>query len=167
MRRSVSLALSVPPALALLTVLAGGAASVPGTTASSTPSADLAATGSVAGGVRTVESFHPVVFVFRLHNNGPATVDSSADLNYTTVRNGDVVDQLCVFPNGNGFDADSPYCEFGTLAPGQTARMTLIVQPHTDVTGVPLSVRVCASNESEIPDRVPGNNCVTKRVHIA
>jgi hypothetical protein len=166
MRRSVSLALSVPPAIALLSVLAGGAASAPGTTPPSPASADLATTGSVAGGERTVESSHPVVFVFRLRNHGPATVDSSADLNYTAVRNGEVVDQLCVFPGGNGFNADSPYCEFGALAPGQTARMTLIVQPRTDVTRVPLTVRVCASNESEIPDPVPGNDCATKSVLI-
>jgi Domain of unknown function DUF11 len=147
-------------------LLGGGVAA--GTLVSSAtaaaPSADLRVTGSVAGSERNVESSHPVVFVFSLKNNGPSTVDSSADMGYTSVRNGTVTDQLCVFPNGNSFNADSPFCEFGLLRSGQVAHMTLIVQPRSGVTGVKLSARVCSSNESDIPDPVSSNNCTTKSV---
>lgn len=130
----------------------------------SPPSADLGVTGFVAGSERSVDSSHPVVLVFSLRNNGPSTEDSSADMAYTSVRNGTVTDQLCVFPDGSSFNADSPYCEFGQLRPGQVAHMTLIVQPRSDVSGVRLSARVCSSNESGIPDPVSSNDCVTESV---
>jgi hypothetical protein len=165
MRRSVRIVMSVMSALALSAV-AGSALSAPGIVAGSPVSADLAASGSVAGGLRVVEAFHPVVFDFTLRNRGPAAVDSSADLGYTTVRNGTVVDQLCILANGSSFNADSPACEFGSLAPGEHARMVLIVQPRTDVSQVYVKVRVCASNESGIPDEVSRNDCTTKRVLI-
>jgi hypothetical protein len=160
MRRSIAVAMSVASVSTLL--LAGAAAA--GSSAASPPSADLAVSGFVAGGERAVESSHPVVLVFALMNRGPDTVDSSADVSYTRVTNATVTDQLCVFPDGNSFNPDSPYCEYGALAPGQVAHMTLVVQPRSNVTGVRLSVRVCSSNESDIPDPVTGNNCVTRSV---
>jgi hypothetical protein len=169
MRRSVRPVMSVLSVLSAiaLTAVAGGALSAPGHGAGSPGSADLAASGSVAGGLRVVESFHPVVFEFTVRNRGPAAVDSSADLAYTIVRNGTVVDQLCVIANGSSFNPDSPACEFGSLAPGEHARMVLIVQPRTNVTQVYVKVRVCASNESDIPDDVSRNDCTTKKVLIA
>jgi hypothetical protein len=130
------------------------------------PSADLAVSGFVAGGEQTVASYHPVVFVFSVKNRGPAALNSSADLTYVSVRNGRVVDQLCISRNRVSFDPDSPSCEFGPLASGQKTRMTLIVQPGTDVSGVTVSVRVCASNEGGIPDPVSANNCETRRVEL-
>jgi hypothetical protein len=166
MRRFVSLKWAALAAIAMLVALTGGPDSAAGEAASRVHSADLTASASVAGGERTVDSFHPVVFVFTLRNKGPATVDSSADLTYTSVQNGTVVDQLCIVSSGASFNADSPSCEYGALAPGGHARMTLIVQPDPDASQVPLRVRVCASNESEIPDPVPGNNCVTKSVFV-
>jgi hypothetical protein len=127
---------------------------------------DLAVRGYVAGGERTVEISHPVVFVFTLKNKGPRAITSSADQAYTAVSNGTVVDQLCVFPGGNSFNADSPFCEYGTLPVGQSGQMTLVVQPDPGAHGSELSVRVCSSNESGVPDPVSGNNCVTKRVTL-
>lgn len=162
MRRPSRTVLSVTTGLALLTVAAGTATAM--SAAAQPRSADLAVSGSVAGGERTVESSHLVAFVFSVKNEGPAVVDSSADLSYVSVRNGRVVDQLCVFPSRASFNADSPFCEFGTLRPGQNARMTLLVRPRSDVSGVTLSVRVCSSNESDIPDPVAANNCVTQQV---
>jgi hypothetical protein len=149
----------------LLTAVAGGG-TLGGSAAAAPQSADLSVSGFVAGSERTVESSHPVVFVFSLRNRGPSTVDSSADLSYTAVTNGTVTDQLCVFPGGASFNADSPSCEYGQLGTGQVARMTLIVQPRTDVTNVRLSVRVCSSNESEIPDPVSANDCITRSVRL-
>jgi hypothetical protein len=164
MRRSSSVALSVLTAIALAGVTNSGTAragSSPLATATHSPIADLAVTGEVAGGEQSVESFHPVVFVFTLKNKGPNTVDSSADMGYTQVLNGTVTDQLCVFPDGRSFNADSPACEYGSLGTGQLARMVLILQPLSNVTNVSLTVRVCSSNESGIPDPVSGNDCTT------
>lgn len=164
MRRPSRTALSITSGVALLTVAAGSATAM--SAAAQSPSADLAVSGSVAGGERTVESSHLVAFVFSVKNKGPDAVDSSADLSYVSVQNGRVVDQLCVFPNRVSFNADSPSCEFGTLARGQSARMTLIVRPRTEVSGVTLGVRVCSSNESGIPDPVSANDCATRHVEL-
>jgi hypothetical protein len=150
--------------VALVGVAAGGALNASGAASTASRSADLAVSGTVAGGEHSVESFHRVVFVFTIRNKGPGTVDSSADLGYTSVRNGSVSDQLCILPDGNSINPDSPQCEYGTLAPGQAARMALIVQPRTDMSGVPVTVRVCSSNESGIPDPVAANNCATRTV---
>jgi hypothetical protein len=165
MRASIKVAWSLSSAVAMLVAVAGGAVGGVGQSRAASSSADLAASGMVAGGERTVESSHPVVFVFTLRNKGPATVDSSADIEYTSIKNGTFVDQLCILSNGNSFNADQPGCEYGELRPGEWARMTLIVQPTRNVSG-PLSVRVCASNESGIPDGVRGNNCTTKTVML-
>jgi hypothetical protein len=166
MRRSSSVAFSVFTVIAMAAVTTSGAVQAapsasPTPMSALSPSADLAVTGFVAGGERTVESSHPVVFVFTVKNKGPNAVTSSADMAYTRVRNGTVTDQLCILPGGHGFNADSPFCEPGPLRVGQVARMTLIVQPDSNVTGVRLTVRVCSSNESEIPDPVPANDCLT------
>jgi hypothetical protein len=126
-------------------------------------SADLVATGAVAGGETTVPSYHLVAFTFAVTDKGPGSITSSADLDYTSVRHGTVVDQLCIPRDGHAIEPDSPYCESGGLRPGQSNRMTLIVQPDS-VSGVALRVRVCASNESGVPDPRPGNNCVVKSV---
>ena len=131
------------------------------------PGADLAVSGFVAGGEQNVATFHPVVFVFKLTNNGPRAITSSGDQSYTSVSNGTVTDQLCVFPSGDSFNADSPFCEYGTLNVHQSAQMTLIVQPDsTAPSGSKLSVRVCSSNESDVPDPVSQNNCLTKGVTL-
>ena len=164
MRRSTSVALSIVTAIALAGVTTGGTAQA-GSSALSTsahsPNADLTVTGVVAGGEETVESNHPVVFVFTLKNKGPSAVDSSADMFIAEVQNGTVTDQLCIGPNHRGVDADTPSCEFGPLGVRQAARMTLIVRPLSDVTDVLLNVRVCSSNESDVPDPVGGNDCAT------
>jgi hypothetical protein len=136
-----------------------------GQASSASQGTDLAISGFVAGGELNVETFHPVVFVFKLTNNGPRAITSSADQSYTSVQNGSVTDQLCVFPNGNSFNADSPFCEYGALKVNQSAQMTLIVQPDAAATGS-VSVRVCSSNESDVPDPVSRNDCLTQSVSL-
>ena len=164
MVRTSSVALSIVTAIALAGVTTSGTAQAGSSTTSTSahsPLADLAVTGEVAGGEETVESFHPVVFVFTLTNNGPKPVDSSVDMFIAEVQNGTVTDQLCIFPDRRSFNADTPFCEFGPLGVRQAARMTLIVQPLADVTDVRLNVRVCSSNESGIRDPVSTNDCTT------
>jgi hypothetical protein len=126
--------------------------------------ADLAVTGSVAGGETSTESSHLIVFVFTLTNKGPATTDGSADLTVTDVQGGTLVDTMCVLPNGFGINPDSPSCETGPLQPQKSVHDTYVVQPSGPSTTV--SVRTCASNEGSIPDPVASNNCKTLSVII-
>lgn len=169
MTRTSSVALSIVSAIALVAITSSGAAQAgpPATSTSALPPrADLAVAGEVAGGEETVASSDPVVFVFTLTNNGPKPVDSSADMFIADVENGTVSNQLCVNPARGAFGPDSPFCEFGPLAAHQSARMTLIVQPRSDLTGVQLSVRVCSSNEGGSRDPDSRNDCTTLGVRF-
>jgi hypothetical protein len=142
-------------------VQAGGASAA-------APRTDLAVTGSVAGGLRVLgEPSHLVAFTFDLKNKGPDAVTSSADMTYRKVHNGFVVDQLCVMVNGVGFNADSPSCEPGTLAAGESTHMTLILKPTAGALNRTLSVQVCASTEASEVDPVSSNNCKTLSVTLA
>jgi hypothetical protein len=167
MVRTSSVALSILAVIALAGVTSSTAHAGSSSTLSSahSPAADLAVTGQVAGGEEAIGSLHPVVFVFTLANNGPKRVDSSADMTIAEVQNGTVTDQLCIFPNRQAVDADTPACEYGPLEPRQAAQMTLIVQPRAELTDVRLTVRVCSSNESGIRDPVSTNDCTTLGVH--
>jgi len=143
-----------------LSVQSGGASAA-------APTTDLAVTGSVEGGLRiTVETSHLLAFTFDLKNKGPNGVTSSADMTYSKVRNGFVVDQFCVMTNGVGFNADSPTCEPGTLAAGKSTHMTLILKPTQGALNRTLSVQVCASTEDSEVDPVSSNNCKTLNVTL-
>lgn len=131
------------------------------------PNTDLAVTGSVAGGLRiTGGTSHLLAFTFDLKNKGPDGVTSSADMTYSKVHNGFVVDQLCVMSNGVGFNADSPSCEPGTLAAGESTHMTLILKPTQGALNRKLTVQVCASAEDSEIDPVSSNNCKTLSVTL-
>ena len=141
-------------------VLAVGSALVSsGASEARTQGADLAVTGLVAGGETSTESFHLVVFVFRLTNNGPLATDGSADVVLTDVQGGTLLDVMCVLPNGFGINPDSPSCETGPLARKHSVQDTYVVQPSTTATSV--SLRACSSNEGSVPDPVAANNCKT------
>jgi len=131
------------------------------------PTTDLAVTGSVAGGLRsTGETSHALAFSFDLKNKGPNAVTSSADMTYSKVHNGFVVDQLCVMANGIGFNADSPTCEPGTLAAGESTHMVLLLKPTAGALNRTLTVQVCASTEDSEVDPVSSNNCKTLSVRL-
>ena len=131
------------------------------------PTTDLAVTGSVAGGLRIIgETSHPLAFTFALKNKGPDGVTSSADMTYSMVHNGFVVDQLCVMSDGVGFNADSPSCEPGTLAAGKSTHMTLLIKPTEGALNRKLTVRVCASTEDSEVDPDSSNNCKTLSVTL-
>jgi hypothetical protein len=127
--------------------------------------ADLAVSGVVAGGETSTESSHLIVFVFTLTNKGPeGTADSSADLTVTDVTGGNIIDTMCVLPNGFGINPDTPSCETGPLRVHQSVQDTYVLQPSGS--GVTVSVRACSSNEAGIPDPVASNNCKTLAVKI-
>jgi hypothetical protein len=60
---------------------------------------------------------------------------------------------------------DGPFCEFGTFAPGRTARMRVTAQ----VTGSPgdhAALSVCTGSEGASADPNPSNDCTTTTVAI-
>jgi hypothetical protein len=151
--------------VAVLAVLVLGVALVSSGVSHANPQgADLAVTGSVAGGETSTTSSHLVVFVFTLTNKGPAATDGSADLTVTDVQGGSLVDVMCVLPNGFGINPDSPSCETGALQTKQSVQDTFVLQPSGTSTSV--SVRVCASNEGSVADPVASNNCKTLSVVV-
>jgi hypothetical protein len=151
--------------IVVLTVLVLGVALVSsGVSQANTQGADLAVTGSVAGGETSTESFHLIVFVFTLTNKGPLATDGSADLTVTDVQGGSLVDVMCVLPNGFGINPDSPSCETGPLHAKQSVQDTYVLQPSGTSTSV--SLRACASNEGSVGDPVASNNCKTLDVVI-
>ena len=128
-------------------------------------SADLAVTGTVAGGVKGTERFHLVVFVFTLTNQGPdGTGEDSADLVLTDLVGGTTADVSCVLPNGFAINPDGWFCETGPLQPGHSVQATFVVQPSGASPSV--SARACASNEGEVPDPQAGNNCAVLSVSV-
>jgi hypothetical protein len=162
MRKIVIVAAALGLAVGSAVIVQAGGASA------AAPSTDLAVTGSVAGGLRILgEPSHLVAFTFDLKNKGPDGVTSSADMTYNKVHNGYVVDQLCVFPNGVGFNADSPSCEPGALAAGESAHMTLLLKPTAGAPNRKLTVQVCASTEDSEVDPISSNNCKTLSVTLA
>jgi hypothetical protein len=156
----VTAALGLAISSATIVLAAGASAAAPTT--------DLAVTGSVAGGLRVLgEPSHLVAFTFDLKNKGPNGVTSSADMTFSKVHNGSVVDQLCILPNRSSIEPDSPFCEPGALAAGQTTHMTLILQPTVGgAANRKLSVQVCASTEDSEVDPVASNNCKTLSVTL-
>jgi hypothetical protein len=151
--------------VAVLAVLVLGVALVSSGVSHANPQgADLAVTGLVAGGETSTDSGHFIVFVFTLTNKGPAATDGSADLTFTDVQGGSLVDIMCVLPNGVGIYADTPSCETGPLQTKQSVQDTFVLQPSGTSTSV--SLRVCASNEGSVADPVASNNCKTLSVVV-
>lgn len=121
--------------------------------------ADLAVTGSPAGGETTIETDHLAAFVFTQRNRGPLATGDSADLVLTHVRGGTIVDINCIQPNRHSMTPDGTFCETGALAKGESARAVYVIRPSTP--GALLSVTACAMNEGPVPDPVAANNCKT------
>jgi Domain of unknown function DUF11 len=98
-----------------------------------------------------------VTFTSYAANNGPSTTEMDATVegkvNLTVKR------QRCQFVS-----PDTPSCEFGSIAPGRTARM----QVTAKVTGDPgdhAALTVCTGTEGA-PDPNPSNDCTTTKVAI-
>ncbi len=136
-----------------------GAASIAGALVSTVPSASAAPsrsaasepafvlTGSVAGGITTIQTSQTLTFVFTETKH--STAAANEDLDLTSVVNVSVAHagMTCVLPGGTAINPDSPFCEPGFVKPGQQASMVLT----TTVTGAPgttARARVCLSNES-------------------
>ena len=101
-----------------------------------------------------------VTFTSYAANNGPSTTQLDAivegKVNLTVKR------QRCQLPP---VSPDGPFCEFGTFAPGRTARMRVTAQ----ITGSPgdhAALTVCTGSEGSSADPNPSNDCTTTAVAI-
>ena len=101
-----------------------------------------------------------VTFTSYAANNGPSTSQLDAivegKVNLTVKR------QRCQVPP---VSPDGFFCEFGTFAPGKTARMQVTAR----VTGDPgehAALTVCTGSEGSSADPNPSNDCTTTKVAI-
>jgi hypothetical protein len=101
-----------------------------------------------------------VTFTSYAANNGPSTSQLDAivkgKVNLTVKR------QRCQVPP---VSPDGFFCEFGTFAPGKTARMQVTAR----VTGDPgehAALTVCTGSEGSSSDPNPSNDCTTTKVAI-
>ena len=101
-----------------------------------------------------------VTFTSYAANNGPST--SQLDAIVEGKVNLSVKRQRCQVPP---VSPDGFFCEFGTFAPGRTARMRVTAQ----VTGSPgdhAALTVCTGSEGSSADPNPSNDCTTTAVAI-
>ena len=101
-----------------------------------------------------------VTFTSYAANNGPST--SQLDAIVEGKVNLSVKRQRCQSPP---VSPDGFFCEFGTFAPGKTARMRVTAR----VTGNPgdhAALTVCTGSEGSSADPNPSNDCTTTTVAI-
>jgi hypothetical protein len=101
-----------------------------------------------------------VTFTSYAANNGPST--SQLDAIVEGKVNLSVKRQRCQLPP---VSPDGFFCEFGTFAPGRTARMRVTAQ----ITGNPgdhAALTVCTGSEGSSADPNPSNDCTTTAVAI-
>src|SRR5919107_1146877 len=156
MRTSVSRILLTTFALLGLLALSGGSAI--SATNQALPKADLLI--MQAPDVLHASPGQLVTFTSYAANNGPSTTQLDAivegKVNLTVKR------QRCQLPP---VSPDGPFCEFGTFAPGRTARMRVTAQ----ITGSPgdhAALTVCTGSEGSSADPNPSNDCTTTAVAI-
>ena len=94
-----------------------------------------------------------VTFTSYAANNGPST--SQLDAIVEGKVNLSVKRQRCQFVS-----PDTPSCEFGTFAPGKTARMQVRAQV-TSSPGDHAALTVCTGSEGSSADPNPSNDCTT------
>jgi hypothetical protein len=139
--------------------LAGSA--LAGTTVghASTPSVDLAISGSVVAGVtNTFDTGREFAFAFTIKNKS-ATLTEPSDFVFSMVGGtaADYSDYICPLVGSHtAINPDTPACEPGDLGPGKSTQAAILVTQ----TAHPLKVTACASGES-YPDPVSSNNCKT------
>jgi hypothetical protein len=133
-----------------LVVLAGPLAATL-TSASATASSAAAGPtfvlrGTVAGGIKVIQTGQTLTFVFTETNKGPGSAPE--DLMITKVTNAEVVgNPPCVLPDGTAINSDTPSCEPGFVKTGQSASI-VITTNVTGGSGTAASVRLCLDNES-------------------
>jgi len=134
-------------------------------TQAATTRVDLSTTGSIFAGLTGAQTGQEIVFSFTVKNH---STNKSADLEVTfTTTNGtaDGADYICpLIRNHFNINPDTPSCEPGALPANKSETVGILVTPETAGT---MTVRACASNESNAPDPVPSNNCKTLSLAIS
>ena len=158
MRTSMTRAAIITTGLVMLFALSGGSVMSAPRAAAALPKADLLI--MQAPDVLHASPGQLVTFTSYAANNGPST--SQLDAIVEGKVNLAVKRQECQSPP---VSPDGFFCEFGTFAPGKTARM----QVTAKVTGDPgdhAALTVCTGSEGSSADPNPSNDCTTTTVAI-
>ncbi len=129
---------------------------VPAVAGASTPKADLLL--MQAADARSASPGQIVTFTSYAVDNGPSA--SQLDAGIVATVGLTVKRQRC-----QNVTPDTPFCEFGVLAPGITQRMTVRTR-ITGQIGDRAALIVCTSSEGTTVDPDPSNDCATTRVQI-
>lgn len=133
---------AVAVAGALIATVTSAFAAPSGVASTTTP---FTVKGSIAGGIRTIQSGQTLTFVFTEVNQ--STHGADEDLDLTRVAHVHVAAMTCVLPGGSAIFPDSPDCEPGFVKPRQHASM-VVTTTVTGASGATASARVCLFNES-------------------
>jgi hypothetical protein len=142
-RHLASILGSVGVAAVLATTLTSASAT---TSRAAAPTTAFALRGSIAGGVKTIQTGQTLTFVFTETNRTTASVPE--DLVITHLSNVALAGAICVVPGGVAINLDSPACEPGFVKPGQKASVVLTTTVTGSVSGTAASARVCLLNEN-------------------
>jgi hypothetical protein len=150
------------PLIGVLTV-AAGLGLVSSSSAADTVKVDLSITGDTVTGFTTAGSDQelPVVFTMRNRSHTAVSVDFFFTLTNATA---DGSDYVCTTSDHGLISPDTPACEPGFLAGGNSISAAIMVTPT--ITSGTVTVQACANDENNNPDPKPGNNCKTVRIRI-
>ena len=146
-------------ALAAVGILLGSTA-----TQAATTGVDLSTTGSIFAGLTGAQTGQEIVFTFTVKNHS-SRKSAALEVTFSTTNGtADGSDYICpLIRNHFNINPDLPGCEPGLLPANHTETVGILVTPETAGT---MTVRACASNESNSPDPVPSNNCKTLSLTI-
>jgi hypothetical protein len=137
--------------------------------ANASPGPDLAMSGSVVAGVKTVQAglgTH-IAFSFTMKNKSSSLTASDVAFTFTFTNTTDPGGDFYECPltsNHTAISPDTPNCEPGALGPGKSTSAAVIVVPESGTSS--MTVRACASNLSGATDPVPSNNCKSLTVSV-
>ena len=118
-------------------------------------------------GLKSIGSGNLFVAQFTETNTGSHPVDISFLYSWSNASAPDYKDYICPqVKTGGDVSPDTPACEPGFLAPGQSTQAALIVIP--DVSGVPVKVKACALDlTDDLGFKVQDRHCATVRAQVS
>jgi uncharacterized protein DUF11 len=122
------------------------------------PTADLAVVSNSAS-VRHAKVGDEITFTIIATNNGPDAVDFNVMWSSEQLQ---LVEETC----DRGISADTPACEYGTVAPGVTLTTTVIAQLLNTDSKYATGMGCMVEQPALITDPDPQNNCATATVKI-
>jgi hypothetical protein len=134
---------------------AGLAAPATATTGAAPPTADIGVV-SLRADATTAQTGDLVTFREVVVNNGPETVELDTR---PLIRGGRLVDEVC-----EGVSPDTPFCEYGFVAPGTRLHARFVVKVTR--TDGQLTVSGGVQSEQPLQDDNPFNQYLTRSVAI-